>query len=152
MQARPTDDRRRYPRHQLCNGLSVELRVQVSGDKPAILLTRGQVADISCGGLRCDINFDVPVGTCVDLCFPETSDAGLATDLMDGRVVRTESVGGVPDQVAIAFAHPLESFDLDEFYSREAAAPRPAPPAATRPTSWADEQHAFPTFATGSLL
>ena len=77
------NDRRRYPRYQLRSGLSVELRVEVSGDKPAILLTRGMVTDLSCGGLKCDINLNVPVGTRVDVRFQETTGAALAPDLMD---------------------------------------------------------------------
>ncbi|MCH7826125.1 MAG: PilZ domain-containing protein [Acidobacteria bacterium] len=151
-QGHSSNDRRRYPRHQLRNGLSVELRVEVSGDKPAILLTRGKVADISCGGLKCYINLNVPVGTRVDVCFQEASNTVLAPQLMDGRVVRTESLGGVPDQVAIAFAHPLECLDLDQFRPDEVAAPLRGRTAAKRLASWADEPHSFPTVATGNLL
>ncbi len=145
-------DRRRYPRHRGRNGLSVELRVEVSGDEPAILLTRGRVADISCGGLKCDINVNVPVGTRVDVCLQETSGTVLAPNLKDGRVVRTESLGGVPDQVAIAFARPLEWLELDQVRPDEGAAPLRGRTAAKRRASWADEPHSFPTFATGNLL
>ena len=151
-QGHSSNDRRRYPRHRLRSGLSVELRVEVSGDKPAILLTRGMVTDLSCGGLKCDINLNVPVGTCVDVRFREAIGAALAPDLMDGRVVRTESLGGVPDQVAIAFARPLESVELDHVPPHESAAPLRGRTAAKRRVSWADEPHSFPTFATGNLL
>ena len=145
-------ERRHHPRHRLRNGLSVELRVEVSGDKPAVLLTRGMIADISCGGLKCDINLNVPVGTRVDVCFQETSGTALTPDLMDGRVVRTESLGGVPDQVAIAFTFPLECLELDQLQPGEVAAPLHGPTAAKRRASWADEPHSIPTFATGSPL
>ncbi len=151
-QGHSSNDRRRYPRHQLRSGLSVELRVEVSGDKPAILLTRGMVTDLSYGGLKCDINLNVPVGTRVDVCFHETAGAVLAPDLIDGRVVRTESLGGVPDQLAIAFASPLECLDLATIRPDEVAAPLRGRTAAKRRASWADEPHAVPTFATGNLL
>ena len=152
MPSHSSNDRRRYPRHQLRSGLSVELRVEVSGDKPAILLTRGLVTDLSRGGLKCDINLNVPVGTRIDVCFQETAGAALAPDLMDGRVVRTESLGGVPDQVAIAFARPLECLELDQVRPDQKAAPLHGRTAAKRRASWADEPHQFPTFATGNLL
>ena len=151
-QDRSSNDRRRFPRQQLCTGLSVELRVEVSGDEPAMLLTRGMVADISCGGLRCDINLNVPVGTRVDVCFQEASDTILTPDLMDGLVVRTDSLGGVPDQVAIAFSHPLECLPLDQLRPDKADVPLRGRTAAKRRASWADEPHSSPAFATGNLL
>ncbi len=100
----------------------MELRVEVSGDKPAILLTRGSVADISYGGIKCDIDLHVPVGTHVDVCFPGMPDATLFPELMNGHVVRSESLGGVPDQLAIAFARPLEHLDVDRLGATHAAA------------------------------
>jgi len=152
IQRADSNDRRRHPRRQLRGGLSVELRVQVSGVTPAILLTRGMVADISCGGLKCDIDFEVPVGTNVDVCFPDLPGATPTPDLLDGRVIRTDSLGGVPEQVAIAFARPLEEFEINIIDSpRPMAAPR-GRTAAARRASWADEPRPFPTFATGSLL
>ncbi len=117
-----------------------------------MLLTRGMVADISCGGLRCDINLNVPVGTRVDVCFQEGSDTILAPDLTDGRVVRTDSLGGVPDQVAIAFSRPLECLLLDQLRPDKVDVPLRGRTAAKRRASWADEPHSFPTFATGNLL
>ena len=147
-----SSDRRRHPRRRLRGSLSVELRVQVSGDTPAILLTRGIVADISRGGLKCDIDLAVPVGTNVDVCFPDPHGTSLTPELMDGRVIRTESLGGVPDHVAIAFTRPLEELDIDVFdTSRPMAVPR-GRSAPARRASWADEPSPFPTFATGSLL
>ena len=93
--------------------MSVELRVEVSGDKPAVLLTRGSIADISCGGLKCDMGLDVPVGTQVAIRFPELPEGtSLQPDLMDGQIVRSESLGGVPDRVAIAFTKPLDCLEL----------------------------------------
>jgi hypothetical protein len=127
----------------------VELRVEVSGDKPAMLLTRGMVADISRGGLRCDIDLDVPVGTRVDVRFPCNA---LAPEPLDGRVVRTVSVGGVPEEVAIAFARPLEELDADLLQGIETMPSLRGRTAAARRASWADEPYPCPTFATGSLL
>ena len=66
----------------------------------------------------------------------------------DGRVVRTESLGGVPDRVAIAFARPLETIELDRLRPAETVPSTNGRQA----TSWADERHALPTFATGSPL
>jgi len=143
-------DRRRFPRHELNNAIWVELRVAMSGAAPAMLLTRGQISDISHGGLRCDIDLEVPVGTHVDVCFAESPSGAVVPPSIDGRVVRTVSVGGVPDQVAIAFAEPLEKLDTQLL--------DPVDPslrgrtAAARRASWADEPQIFPTFATGSLL
>ncbi len=147
-----SNDRRRYTRHQLSNALSVELRVEVSGDKPAILLTRGMVTDISCGGLKCDINLNVPVGTRVDVRLQGVSGTPLPPDLMVGQVVRTDSLGGVPDQVAIVFARPLEALELDQIRPGCVDASLRGRVAAKRRASWADEPHPFPTFATGNLL
>ena len=124
----------------------------MSGDTPALLLTRGMVADISCGGLKCDIDLEVPVGTNVDVCLPTSQGTTLTPDLMDGRVVRTESLGGVPEHVAIAFAHPLEQFDIDVLDAPQPMAAPRGRSAAARRASWADEPSPFPTFATGSLL
>lgn len=151
-QPRPKSDRRKYPRHELNSDLSVELRVEVSGDSPAMLLTRGLVSDISCGGLRCDIDLDVPVGTCVDVRFDEVPMDALAPQSLDGHVVRTVSVGGVPEQVVIAFARPLEHLDADALRAPEPSYSLRGRTAATRRASWADEPQGFPTFATGSLL
>lgn len=119
MQSSPQDERRRYPRRSVHRGICVELRVEVSGDIPAILLARGAVADISCGGVRCDIDLDVPVGTCIDVGFPGTPNTMLPPALMDGRVVRSESLGGVPDQLAIAFVQPLEHTDFERLGVRD---------------------------------
>jgi hypothetical protein len=149
---RQKSDRRRYPRHELTGEILVELRVEVSGKAPAMLLTRGQVSDISCGGLRCDIDLDVPVGTRVDVCFPGSPAKALSPQQLDGRVVRTVSVGGVPEQVAIAFARPLEQLDADALQGFDSTPSLRGRTAAARRASWADEPQAFPTFATGSLL
>ena len=100
----------------------MELRVEVSGDKPAILLTRDSVADISCGGVKCDLDLDVPVGTRVDVCFPGMPDAVLPPELTNGHVVRSESLGGVPDQLVIAFARPLEHLDIERLSTTHPAA------------------------------
>lgn len=106
-------DRRRFPRRRVRGAMSVELRVGVSSDKPAVLLTRGNVADISCGGLKCNIGLDVPVGTRVDVRFPRIpKGVSLEPHYLDGQVVRTESLGGAPDRVAIAFAHPLDNLEM----------------------------------------
>jgi hypothetical protein len=151
-QPRPKDDRRNYPRHELNSDLSVELRVEMSGDSPAMLLTRGLVSDISCGGLRCDIDLDVPVGTRVDIRFTEIRGDGLAPQSLDGHVVRTVSVGGVPEQVVIAFAQPLDHLDPDALQAPESSDSLRGRTAVTRRASWADEPQGFATFATGSLL
>ena len=120
------NERRRYPRHTLHGGLSVELRVEVSGETPALLLTRGTIADISRGGVRCDIDFAVPVGTRVDLSFTDASDGGPLLRCLEGHVARTVSPGGVPDQVAIAFASPLPETDLERLCAGELVQPRPS--------------------------
>ena len=148
VQSSPEDERRRYPRLSVRGGISVELRVEVSGAKPAILLTRGSVADISCGGVKCEIGLDVPVGTRVEVCFAGMPDAVLAPELMNGRVVRSESLGGVPDQLAIAFARPLEHLDIERLGATHAAAG-----AATQngKSSWAAGTVPFPTAALGSF-
>lgn len=143
-------DRRRHTRHEIGHEMPVELRVAMSGDEPALLLRRGLVSDISRGGLRCDIELDVPVGTRVDIRFPGLAEKALAPQLTDGHVVRTISVGGVAEQVAIAFARPLEQLDPELL-----ADPEPSlrgRTAAARRASWADEPQVYPTFATGSLL
>ncbi len=106
--------------------MSVELRVEVSGTTPALLLTRGVVADISQGGVRCDIDFAVPIGTKVDLTFPDIPGGAMSPQSIDGRVTRTISPGGVPDQVAIAFTRPLERFDAGHFRSDDLGGDRPA--------------------------
>lgn len=145
-------DRRRFPRHELYNAIWVELRVAMSGAAPAMLLTRGQLSDISYGGLRCDIDLEVPIGTHVDVCFAESPRGAVVPPSVDARVVRTVSVGGVPDQIAIAFAKPLEKLEtglLDPAYPAPSLRGRTA---AARRASWADEPQIFPTFATGSLL
>jgi hypothetical protein len=145
------EDRRRYPRRRVRGSMSVELRVRIGGDKPAILLTRGVVADISCGGLKCEIDLAVPVGTVVRVCFTDLPEAVVAPELSDGHVVRTESLGGVPDHVAIAFTRPLERIDVD---SLMASLPAPAArgrTASLRRASWADEPPATLGFASGSL-
>ena len=148
-QPEPKSDRRRFQRHEVSTDISVELRVEVSGAKPAMLLTRGMVADISRCGLRCDIDLDVPVGTSVGVHFPCGT---LAPESLDGRVIRTVSVGGVPGQVAIAFARPLEQFDTDLLRPIDPMPSLRGRTAARRRASWADEPSVFPTFATGSLL
>jgi len=148
---RSMQDRRRYPRRQVRGSMSVELRVQVGSDKPAILLTRGMVADISCGGVKCEINLAVPVGTRVKVRFTDLPEAVVAPEMSDGHVVRTESPGGVPDHVAIAFTRPLERIAVDSLMASLSA---PAPhgrTASMRRASWADEPQATPGFATGSL-
>jgi hypothetical protein len=145
-------DRRRYQRHLLSGEILVELRVEVSGDAPAMLLTRGQVADISYGGLRCDIDFDVPAGTKVDVRFADSPRDALSPLALDGRVVRTISVGGVPEQVAIAFAQPLDHLDAEMLQQRDPGPSLRGRTAATRRASWADEPQGYPSFATGSLL
>jgi hypothetical protein len=132
--------------------MSVELRVQVGSDKPAILLTRGMVADISCGGVKCEINLAVPVGTPVKVHFTDLPEAVVAPELSDGHVVRTECLGGVPDNVAIAFTQPLERIDVDSLMASSLSAPVPrGRTASMRRASWADEPQATPGFATGSL-
>lgn len=145
------EDRRQYPRHLLSGEILVELRVEVSGDSPAMLLTRGQVSDISYGGLRCDIDFEVPVGTKVGLRFSDSPAEALKPLSLGGRVVRTISVGGVPEQVAIAFAQPLDFLDADMLQANDPGPSLRGRTAATRRASWADEPQMFPTFATGSL-
>jgi hypothetical protein len=145
------EDRRRYPRRQVRGSMSVELRVQVGGDKPAILLTRGVVADISCGGLKCEIDLAVPVGTVVKVCFTDLPEAVVAPELSDGHVVRTESLGGVPDNVAIAFTQPLERIDVDSLMASSLSARVPrGRTASMRRASWADEPRSTPGFATGN--
>jgi hypothetical protein len=67
-------------------------------------------------------------------------------------VIRTDSLGGVPDQVAIAFARPLESLEIDQIRPRDVDASLRGRTAAKRRASWADEPHPFPTFTTGNLL
>ena len=148
-QPEPTSDRRRCQRHHVSAEISVELRVEVSGAKPAMLLTRGMVSDISRCGLRCDIDCDIPNGTSVDVCF---ADGTLAPESLGGRVVRTISVGGVPEQVAIAFARPLEQLDTDLLRHIDPMPSLRGRTAARRRASWADEPHPFPNFATGSLF
>lgn len=148
-QPEPKSDRRRFQRHEVSTEISVELRVEVSGAKPAMLLTRGLVSDISRCGFRCDIDLDVPVGTRIGVCFPGDT---LASGFLDGRVVRTVSVGGVPEQVAIAFARPLEKLDTDLLWDIDPMPSLRGRTAARRRASWADEPHAFPAYATGSLL
>lgn len=150
-QPQEKSDRRRYPRHELSDEIWVELRVAMSGNSPAMLLTRGQLSDISLGGLRCDIDLEVPVGTEVDVCFAESPKGAVVPPSIDGRVVRTVSVGGVPDQVAIAFAQPLEQLDTDLLQADQVPSLR-GRTAATRRASWADEPQIYPGFATGSLL
>jgi len=130
----------------------VELRVEVSGVEPAVLLTRGVVTDISRGGFRCDIDMDLPDGTAVAVRFPESPSGALAPEALDGRVIRTISAGGVAEQVAIAFATPLEQLDADALRCFDPAPSLRGRTAAARRASWADEPSAFPTFATGSLL
>lgn len=148
-QPEPKSDRRRFQRHQVSTEISAELRVEVSGAQPAMLVTRGMVSDISRCGLRCDIDLDVPVGTSVGVCFPGST---LAPESLDGRVVRTVSVGGVPAQVAIAFARPLEQLDTDLLQDIDLMPSLRGRTAAKRRASWADEPQPFPAFATGSLL
>ncbi|MGD8331341.1 MAG: PilZ domain-containing protein [Acidobacteriota bacterium] len=145
-------DRRRFPRHELNNVIWVELRVAMSGAAPAMLLTRGQIDDISFGGLRCDIDLEVPVGTHVDVCFAEGPKGAVVPPSIDGRVVRTVSVGGVPDQVCIAFAQPLEKLETGLLDPWNPAPSLRGRTAAARRASWADEPQSFPTFATGSLI
>ena len=115
-------------------------------------MTHGLVTDISCGGLKYDINLNVPVGTRVDVRLQNVSGSLLPPDLMVGQVIRTDSLGGVPDQVAIAFACPLESLEIDQIRPRDVDASLRGRTAAKRRASWADEPHPFPTFATGNLL
>jgi hypothetical protein len=131
--------------------MSVELRVQVGSDKPAILLTRGMVADISCGGVKCEIDLAVPVGTRVKVRFTDLPEAVVAPELSDGHVVRTESPGGVPDHVVIAFTRPLERIDVDSLMASLSARAPHGRTASMRRASWADEPQATPGFATGSL-
>lgn len=148
-QPEPKSDRRRFQRHRVSTEISVELRVEVSGTKPAMLLTRGMVSDISRCGLRCDINFDLPTGTSVDVCF---ANGTLAPESLRGRVVRTISVGGVPEQVAITFARPLEQLDTDLLWDVDPLPSLHGRTATRRRASWADEPHPSPNFATGSLF
>ncbi len=142
MHNRSTNERRRYPRHALHGALSVELRVEVSGETPALLLTRGMAADISRGGVRCDIGFAVPVGTAVDVSFPDAPVGWQDLRRICGRVARTVSPGGVPDQVAIAFAQPLDQLDLERLCAQElVASGRPvAVPGSRAP--WAKQRDA----------
>lgn len=143
MQDRPKHERRRYPRQTLHGDLSVELRVEVSGSTPALLLTRGTIADISRGGVRCDIDFAVPVGTRVDLSFPDVSAGGLHLRSIDGHVARTVSPGGVPDQVAIAFTLPLAQIDLERICAHELVASKQPRTAAATGKPWGKEPDAF---------
>lgn len=108
-------ERRRFPRAAIRGGLAVDLRLTMSSSKPVVLLTRGNVADISCGGLKCELRLDVPVGTPVDVRFPQLpAGVSLAPSFRQGRVVRTESPGGLPDRVAIAFTQPLDSLEVSQ--------------------------------------
>lgn len=147
-----SEDRRRFPRHSVSSEILVELRVEVTGDEPAMLLTRGQVADISYGGLRCDIDFEVPVGTKVDVRFTDSPRDALSPLALDGRVVRTISVGGIPEQIAIAFSQPLDHLDAEMLERRDPGPSLRGRTAATRRASWADEPQGYPSFATGSLM
>jgi hypothetical protein len=149
-QPTPEANRRQHPRHELLDDVAVELRVELGSDEPAVLLTRSLVADISRGGIRCDIDFSVPAGTRVDVRFPSSPADAVSPQSLDGHVVRTIPVGGVPEQIVIAFAHPLESLDTDLLQGHEPATLR-GRTAARRRASWADEPQVFPTFATGSL-
>jgi len=151
-QPTPISDRRRHPRHSLYTDISVELRVEVSGDKPAMLLTRGMVSDISCGGLRCHLDLDVPVGTRVDVCFPDGPDGAISPASFDGKIVRSVSVGGAPAQIAVVFGQPLEQLDMDALHGIDTEPSLRGRTAAARRASWADEPGGFPAFATGSLL
>lgn len=151
-QPTPKDERRKYPRHELSSDLSVELRVEVSGERPAMLLTRSLVSDISRGGLRCDIDLEVPVGTRVDVRFTESPIDALAPQSLDGHIVRTVALGGVPEQVVIAFGRPLDHLDLDALQVRRPDYSLRGRTAAARRASWADEPQGVPTFATGSFL
>lgn len=148
---RSKDDRRRHPRHALHGSLSVELRVEVSGEKPAVLLARGLVADISRGGVRCDIDFAIPVGTGVDLCFPDAPGGALQPLATRGRVVRMVSPGGVADQIAIAFSRPLQQLDAARLRAHEPVASSRRGTSAGRRDSWAKKPSAFPTLAAGNL-
>ena len=138
------NDRRRYRRHELHGGISVELRVEVSGDEPALLLTRGVVADISRGGVRCDIDFAVPIGSRVDLSFPDVPHNAMHPAATDGRVARTISPGGVPGQVAIVFDRPLGHLDADRLRAHERASRTPTRRATALPSSWSREPNPFP--------
>ncbi|MFQ5743748.1 MAG: PilZ domain-containing protein [Acidobacteriota bacterium] len=107
-------DRRYYPRQSISGGLAVELRLQVGGDKPAVLLTRGMVKNISSGGVSCAIGLAVPNGTQVNVRFPTIpAGATLSPSSVGGQVVRTESLGGVPERIAIAFNKPLTQLNLE---------------------------------------
>lgn len=107
-------DRRRWPRQTILGALSVELRVAVPGAKPAVLLTRGVARDISCGGVNCAIDLAVPAGTEVNVRF-STLPAGVFVQptSVAGLVVRTETIGGAPGRIAIAFVEPLSNLDLN---------------------------------------
>lgn len=108
-------DRRRHPRKAIRVELPVEMRFEVPGDRnPGMLLTRGNATDISHGGVRCEINLNVPVGTRVDVRFTALPrGSNVLPRFTEGHVVRVESVGGVPDQVAIAFARPLQVLQVE---------------------------------------
>lgn len=147
-----TNDRRIHPRHEVSEDVFVELRVEAGGEKPAMLLRRGLLSDISLSGLLCDITLDVPTGTQVDVRFPYTAPDALEPGALSGRVVRRVSVAGVPAQLAIAFAEPLGRLDAEAIQHTEAAGGHRGRSAAMRRASWADEPQVFPTFATGSLI
>lgn len=147
-----TNDRRTHPRHEVSEDVFVELRVEASGDEPAMLLRRGLLSDISRGGILCDITLDVPTGTEVDVRFPYTAPEALEPGTTSGHVVRRVSVAGVPAQLAIAFAEPLERLDAEAIQHTAGGGARRGRSAATRRASWADEPQVFPTFATGSLI
>ena len=68
---------------------------------------------------------------------------------MNGHVVRSESLGGVPDQLAIAFARPLEHLDIERLDATHAAAPAAAQ---SRKSNWSDSPGPFPTLAADSFL
>ena len=108
-------DRRQYPRKAIPGGLTVGLQLEVSGhDNAAVLLTKGMAADISHGGVRCAINVDVPPGTWVEVRFSTVPNGLMLAPLVTrGRVVRTESVGGAPERIAIVFVEPLQLLEME---------------------------------------
>lgn len=140
-------ERRRHQRQKLLTGMRVELRVEVSGVNPAILLTRGEAVDISCGGVACATDLAVPVGTHVDIHFPAVPMwVSMEPRTASGRVVRSELFGGAPGRIVIAFSEPLRRLEValrDHIRSRIRPSAKPPTAAATTVYDEGDRPRVF---------